>query len=158
VPGPTGPTGAASTVPGPTGPTGATGAASTVPGPTGPTGATGPSEYYTTHTIAIKGDIPSNTYFPGFVIDGTNGGTQNIVRVTARTRTGTALFKIYRRTSGSDIDSAILPATGDYQGTTTGTSYTISPFLLSDQWYVYIKTSSFTGVSDLSVTITVKHT
>jgi len=49
-PGPTGPTGAASTVPGPTGatgsgPTGPTGAASTVPGPTGPAGAsvTGPT-------------------------------------------------------------------------------------------------------------------
>jgi len=41
VQGPTGPTGAASTVTGPTGPTGATGAASTVTGPTGPTGATG---------------------------------------------------------------------------------------------------------------------
>ena len=38
VPGPTGPTGAASTVAGPTGPTGA---ASTVPGPTGPTGPSG---------------------------------------------------------------------------------------------------------------------
>jgi hypothetical protein len=37
--GPTGPTGAASSVAGPTGPTGATGAASTVAGPTGPTGA-----------------------------------------------------------------------------------------------------------------------
>jgi hypothetical protein len=36
-----GPTGAASTAPGPTGPTGPTGAASTVPGPTGPTGPTG---------------------------------------------------------------------------------------------------------------------
>lgn len=50
--GPTGATGADSTVPGPTGPTGATGekgatgatgAASTVPGPTGPTGLTGPT-------------------------------------------------------------------------------------------------------------------
>jgi hypothetical protein len=41
VPGPTGPTGAASTVPGPTGPAGPTGAASTVPGPTGPAGPTG---------------------------------------------------------------------------------------------------------------------
>ncbi len=39
--GPTGPTGAASTVAGPTGPTGATGAASTVAGPTGPTGPQG---------------------------------------------------------------------------------------------------------------------
>ena len=36
-----GPTGATSTVPGPTGPTGATGAASTVTGPTGPTGSAG---------------------------------------------------------------------------------------------------------------------
>jgi hypothetical protein len=43
VPGPTGPTGADSTVPGPTGEQGPTGAASTVPGPTGPTGAQGPT-------------------------------------------------------------------------------------------------------------------
>ena len=41
VAGPTGPTGAASTVAGPTGPTGPTGAGSTVAGPTGPTGPTG---------------------------------------------------------------------------------------------------------------------
>jgi hypothetical protein len=41
VAGPTGPTGGASTVAGPTGPTGSTGAASTVAGPTGPTGANG---------------------------------------------------------------------------------------------------------------------
>jgi hypothetical protein len=41
--GPTGPTGAASTVPGPTGPIGPTGADSTVPGPTGATGDTGPT-------------------------------------------------------------------------------------------------------------------
>ena len=40
--GPTGPTGAASTVAGPTGPTGVTGAASTVAGPAGATGVTGP--------------------------------------------------------------------------------------------------------------------
>jgi hypothetical protein len=129
-----------------------------VPGPTGPTGATGPAEYYTTHTIAIKGSIPTDTFFPGFIIDGTFGGTQHIVRITGRTRTGTAIFKIYRRTSGSTTDSVILPATGGYQATTTGSSYTITPFVLSDQWYVYIKTSSFTGVADLSVTVTIKHT
>jgi hypothetical protein len=41
--GPTGPTGAASNVTGPTGPTGPTGAASTVTGPTGPRGLTGPT-------------------------------------------------------------------------------------------------------------------
>jgi len=41
VAGPTGPTGADSTVAGPTGPTGPTGADSTVAGPTGPTGPTG---------------------------------------------------------------------------------------------------------------------
>jgi len=41
--GPTGPTGADSTVAGPTGPTGPTGADSTVVGPTGPTGSTGPT-------------------------------------------------------------------------------------------------------------------
>lgn len=40
-PGPQGPPGADSTVPGPQGPPGPTGAASTVPGPTGPQGATG---------------------------------------------------------------------------------------------------------------------
>jgi len=70
--GPTGPTGAASTVAGPTGPTGATGptgptgAASTVAGPTGPTGATG-----------SFGLTPWTTYTPIWYTTGTAASIGN---------------------------------------------------------------------------------
>ncbi len=62
----TGPTGAASTVPGPTGPqgdsiTGPTGAASTVPGPTGPQGATGPTGASITGPTGAASTIPGPT-------------------------------------------------------------------------------------------------
>ena len=61
--GPQGPTGANSTVPGPTGPQGPTGANSTVPGPTGPQGPTGPVSSY----IFDGGDATSTyVYGPAF--------------------------------------------------------------------------------------------
>jgi hypothetical protein len=123
--------------------------------------------YYTFHTIAIKGLIPKNTYFPGFIIDESNGGVQSIVRVQARIRSSAAghcRFAIYRRTESSQIDSIVIPSTteGNYvsateNGTTiTGSNYNM-PFALDDEWYVYIKTIDSEGVNDLSITITVRH-
>jgi hypothetical protein len=148
-----GPPGADSTVPGPPG------ADSTVPGPQGPPG---PGVWFTYHTFAIKGVIPSDTFFPGFIINkaGESNHTQTIEKISARTRSGSCQFVVYKRGAGSSTDNPILPnSSGSFitaialgANSTTG-----CPYNLTDNDYIFIKTLTSSSTTDLSVTITIKH-
>ena len=118
--------------------------------------------YFTYHTFAIKGMIPSDTFFPGFIINktGESGHTQTIEKISARTRDGSCQIVIYKRGAGSSTDSLILPnSSGSYitaialgANSTTG-----CPYALTDNDYIFIKTLTSTSTTDLSVTITIKH-
>ena len=133
VAGPTGPTGADSTVAGPTGPTGPTGADSTVAGPTGPTGAdstvvgpTGP----TGSTPAIGGSDTQVQYnnagslagAAGITTDGTaltisGSSSGDMLRVT---QTGAGNAFLVEDSSNPDATPFVIDATGSV-GIGTGT-------------------------------------
>jgi hypothetical protein len=118
--------------------------------------------YFTYHTFAIKGVIPSDTFFPGFIINkaGESGHTQTIEKISARTRSGSCQFVVYKRGAGSSTDSPILPnSSGSYiTAIALGVNSTTGcPYALTDNDYIFIKTLTSTSTTDLSVTITIKH-
>lgn len=100
----TGPTGAASTVPGPTGATGATGAASTVAGPTGATGATGAASTVTgptgatgaTGSTGAASTVTGPTGATGPAGSGGGGGSSNAnIIATTDTSTNATYYPIF---------------------------------------------------------------
>lgn len=118
--------------------------------------------YFTYHTFAIKGVIPSDTFFPGFIINkaSESAHTQTIEKISARTRSGSCQVVVYKRGAGSTTDSPILPnSSGGYvEALATGANSTTGcPYTLADNDYIFIKTLTSTATTDLSVTITIKH-
>jgi hypothetical protein len=140
-------------------------ALSELQGEPGQDGADGASTYYTTHTLALSGIVPENTYFPGFTIDrilvsGSYTENQKIVRIAGRTLSGSVGIAIHRIIHGQSTGAKILPpSSSTYSIGNTGNTYDVD-YSLSHNNYIYffIPLGYVNLGEDLSVTITIEHT